>query len=483
MKGKIITALLWGAILLGAGCAGAPKQGRAVKPASGATGTAGEPDHFAPVADDNPLASIWNDPEFIRQMMGTYAALPDVEPKVSPEEGLIYREQIVPLLRDDPAKAVQELRGLIQPNATALFEFTLGNVYFQEGDMTNAVKYFEQAVAKFPYFRRAWQNLGYAYARNGEYGEAVDPISRALNLGATDSKAYGLLGFCYMNQEQWISAEAAYRQGMLLEPNNADYKLGIVKCLVAQENYTPALAILNELIEVHPEREQIWTIQANIYLQTDHPDQAIVDLEMLRQMGKATPKSLMLLGDIYMSQEAPGLALPVYEEAIQMQGADTLKPALRAAEIMVSRGAWEESRLLFLKIREVGANSLSNEDEIKLLKLESKVAMATGRGDTAIQVLEKIIEKNPMDGEALLLAGDYYSRKGDKEKAEFRYDLASKIDGYEADAFVKQAQLLAQSSKYAEAMDLLRRAQKIKPRDNVQRYLEAIERVARTSGS
>ena len=172
-----------------------------------------------------------------------------------------------------------------------------------------------------------------------------------------------------------------------------------------------------------------------------------------------------------------------YLEAIEIEGAENLKPALRAAEIMVGRGAWDESGKLFARIRGLGADSVSGEDEMKLLKLESKVAMATGEGTEAIEVLEQIIARNPLDGEALMLAGDYYSRTGDREKAQFRYDLASKIEGFEADAFVKQAQALVQSSKYVEAMELLRKAQWIQPRDNVQRYLEAIERVARTSSS
>ena len=53
----------------------------------------------------------------------------------------------------------------------------------------------------------------------------------------------------------------------------------------------------------------------------------------------------------------------------------------------------------------------------------------------------------------------------------------------EADAFVKHAQLLIQSQKYVQAADLLRKAQKIKPRDNVQRYLDKVEQLARSGRS
>ena len=43
--------------------------------------------------------------------------------------------------------------------------------------------------------------------------------------------------------------------------------------------------------------------------------------------------------------------------------------------------------------------------------------------------------------------------------------------------------LLVQSGKYNPALELLRKAQKIRPRDHVQRYLDRVEQVARNSRS
>jgi hypothetical protein len=39
--------------------------------------------------------------------------------------------------------------------------------------------------------------------------------------------------------------------------------------------------------------------------------------------------------------------------------------------------------------------------------------------------------------------------------------------------------MLVQSQKYPQAIELLRKAQKVRPRDNVQRYLEKMEQIAR----
>ena len=433
---------------------------------------------FAPLPADHALASVWNDPDFAKRLIGSYGFASEAEPRMTPEEQVKYREKVVPLLRDDPKKALATLQGLVKPGASAVFDFTLGNLYFQSEDLTNAVKYFETALAKFPDYRRAQKNLAFALVRDSKYEAAIKPLTRTITLGGGDGKVFGLLGFAYLNQNRYASPEGAYGEALVFEPDNLDFRLGAVKCAVATSNYDHALALLEELLSQHPERESLWTLQANVYIQKDQPAKAATSLELLRRLGKATPPSLYLLGDLYMAQDARELALTAYLEAVEKDAGRTPAKALRAAQILVSRGAWDASKKLFEKLRASGAK-LSDPEELKLLKLEAKVAMLTGGGADAIQVLEKIIDHNPLDGEALVMAGDYYAKNADREKAAFRYDTASKLQGFEADAWVKQAQLLIQSQKYAPAAEFLHKAQKIKPRDNVQRYLEKVEQLAR----
>ena len=454
-------------------------HGAAAKQEKPVEGTA--PTTFAPLDKTHELVGFWNDPDTIKRLLGSYAAAPDIEPRLTPEEQLVYREKIAPLLRTDQAKARTELLSLIKPNATAVFDFTLGNLFFQAEDLTNAVKHFQSAVEKYPDFRRAQKNLGFALARAGNYVDAIKPLTRTIALGGGDSKVFGLLGFIYLGQGRNVSAEAAYRQALVFEPENLDFKLGLVKSSVAASNFDYALALLEELIRQYPDRDNLWSLQGNIFIQKEQPSKAILSLEMLRRVGKATPQTLYLLGDLYMSQDARELALGSYMEAMEKDNGQNPAKALRAAQILIGRSAWDEAAKLFARIR-AGAGSLSGADTLKLLRLESKAAMASGAGDKAIATLEEILQKDPLDGEALLLAGDYYSKNGQKEKAELRYRTAVGINGFEAEAMVKSAQLLVQSQKYAPAVDLLKKAQKLKPRENVQRYLEKVEQLARSSG-
>lgn len=440
------------------------------------------PTTFIPVPEGNELATIWNDPEFTKRLLGSYGFATDIEPRMSPEELQTYRDKVVPLVRGDHEKAITDLTALVKPAASAIFDFTLGNLFFQAENLTNAVKHFEAAITKFPDFRRAHQNLGFALVRDGKYAEALIPLTRTIALGGGDGKVFGLLGFVYTSIGRHVSAEAAYRQALVFESENIEFKLGLVKSSIATANYDYALALLDELIKEHPDRDGLWLLQANIYIQIEKPAKAAITLELLRRADKANARSLYLLGDLYMAQESPDLALGAYMEGLEKdQNQDTSK-ALRAAQILVSRGAWVEAGKLFAAVRSAPAVP-SGADELKLLKLESKVAMSTGAGQKAIETLEEIVKKDPLDGEALLLAGDYYAKNGHLEKAGFRYQAAAGIEGFQADALVKHAQLLVQSQKYAQAAELLKKAQKVESRENVQRYLEKVEQLARTAHS
>lgn len=444
-------------------------------------GVAAEATAFAPLASSDPLSSLWNDPDFQKRLLGSYGMKPDVEPRLTPEEQAVYRDKVVPALRGDPKAAIALLQTRAKPGASAQFDFVLGNVHFQNDDLTNAIQSFEAAIEKFPDFLRAQKNLGFALLRTGRYEEAVKPLTRTASLGGADGKLFGFLGYCYSNLGRQASAQGAYQQALLYEPDNLDFKLGLVKSAIALGNYDQALALLDEVIQLQPDRENLWTLQANVYVQKGQPEKAAISLELLRRLGKAGAPQLLLLGDLYLNQDARDLALGAYFEAVEKGAGENLPKALRAAEILASRGAFKEAGALLEKIQAGAGGAWTGPDEFKWLKLSAKVALGTGDGEKAIQILEEVAQKNPLDAEALLLAGDYYAQTGQMEKAQFRYETAGQLSGFEADAFVKQAQLLVTARKYEPALELLRKAQKVKPRDNVQRYLERVEQVARNA--
>ena len=84
-----------------------------------------------------------------------------------------------------------------------------------------------------------------------------------------------------------------------------------------------------------------------------------------------------------------------------------------------------------------------------------------------------------MDGESILILADYYGRNENLEKAELFYQRAAQLDDFEVRAKISHAQFHVLRDAYHKALPLLREAQLKRPRNNVQRYLDKVEKLAK----
>jgi len=170
-----------------------------------------------------------------------------------------------------------------------------------------------------------------------------------------------------------------------------------------------------------------------------------------------------------------------YERAIDIDPGQPLSRPLHAAEVLASRGAVAQSQQLAAHIHEVFDARMEEADRSRLLKLEARLSMSEGAGsEETAKVLEEIVQLDPLDGEALMLLGQHYSQSDQPDRAIFYYERAASLESFEGNAKIRQAQVLVGMGRYADAVPLLRRAQEIKPRDDVARYLEQVERIAKS---
>ncbi len=423
---------------------------------------------------------IWNDPAFKQRFAESYLAETEIEPTVTQSE----REKMLDVLdlisSDDLDGAARLLQKNIKDASSAVFNFTLANIYFQQEQLDEAAGQYEIAVGKFPKFRRAWKNLGVIHIRKGEFGKSIPVLTRTIELGGRDAMTYGLLGFAYSSVANSLSAESAYRMAILLDPDTLDWKMGLARSLFRQERYADVVALCENLIANNPDSADLWLLQANAYIGRKEPLKAAVNYELVDQMGKSTADSLNMLGNIYVNQGVFELAVDSYARALAKDAQRSSEPVVRAAKVIVAHGAFAPAERLIGQLQTVLADDMDTELHKDLLKLLVRIAVAEGSGEDEIKMLEEIVALDPLDGEALILLGQHCARAGDYEKAEFYYERAESLEDHEADALVRHAQLLVQQTKYTEALPLLRRAQDLKSREDVQKYLEQVERVARS---
>ncbi len=451
-----------------------------------ASAPAAEPHEPAPAQGtrrqtlDAAQIALLNSPDFRRRFVESYASETDVEPR--PTVGEIEKLQdVVELVAaerlDDAARALRELRG---PAATAVVDYTLGNVFFQQERLEHAIGAYRVAVDKFPRFRRAWRNLGICYVRAGDFANALPALTKVVELGGADPVTYGLLGYGYSAVGNDLAAESAYRMAILLDPDTVDFEMGLVRALFMQRRYAEAVALCDTLIADRPDSADLWILQANAYIGAGQPMRAAENYELVDRLGGSTAETLTNLGDIYVNGELFELAVDAYERAMALDPELSPERMIRAAKVMTGHGALAETRSLTGAIELALGEQLDLEAKKDLLKLRSRLAVAAGESEEEARVLEEIVELDPLDGEAILLLGQHARRTGDDEKALFWFERAAMLEEHEADASVRIAQVLVVQKRYDEALRKLRRAQDVEYRDNVQDFLEQVESAAKT---
>jgi len=427
--------------------------------------------------------TFWKDPAFQKAFMGSYGIRAEIEPRVTVVEKEVM-DKVMKLMAEDGGsdKAAALLEKNLKPTTSAVFDFTLANLHFQEDRLTNALSCYQRAVEKFPSFQRAYKNMALIHIRQGAFEEAIAPLTTCIELGVNDGLTYGLLGYAYTMTEQFVSAESAYRLAMMFQPKTLDWKLGLCRALFKQQKYGEAIAMCDELLRLDPGKADYLLLQANAYLGMKQPMQAAEIYELLDLSGKTPLPALHTLGDIYVNEGHLEQGADAYMRALMRDEKPDIAKQLRNVEVLTSRSAYHAASALLEKVAARANRDVSDETRKRMLKLEARLAAARGlAGKEQAKILEQIVKLNPLDGDALILLGQHYA-PNDLEKAVFYFERAEGIEKFEADARLRHAQVLVKNGKYQEAVPLLKRALELKPREDVQRYAEQVERAARRNG-
>lgn len=425
-----------------------------------------------------PLPNLWENPVFQKHLLGSFGINSEIEPAYSSDNEAADYEQIAKIMQTDmeaALKALQQLANL--PKASARVDFAIGNLLFQKDRRVEAEAWFKRAIGKFPNYRQAHNNLAILYVQSANHAKAAEHFTEAIRLGSSDGTTYGLLGVAYLGLENFLSAEGAFRSAMILRPEVKDWEMGLIQALLRQEKWPEIISILNRLIEAKPDDATLWELQAGAYLGQKNTLAAAANYEIMDKLGKLSADQLSTLGDIYINEGMLDVAADAYLRAFEKAGAAAgIERPLRAADILLGREGYDAARDLVQKVRKVTATSLKPEESRRLLKVEAKINLAEGREDEAAKSLMEIVTLDPLDGDSLILLGQYFQAKNEPEKAIARFEQAAAVPEFEQTAKVRHAQLLVSRGKYADAIPLLKRAQEVKPSEGVGRFLEDLER-------
>lgn len=455
----------------------------------------------APAQTINAPSILYRDPKFLKDFVGSYGILSDVEPKISAEEQALLgkvqdlfgknqfiaaEQEVVRFVKETEAPADPEKK---PGEISATMVFVLGNLYFASDRTDEARRAFNEAIRRFPRFRRAHTNLGLLHISKNELSQALPVLQKAVELGETSPRVYGMMGYCYLQDKNALAAENAYRQAYLLDPQNRDWKVGLTQALVQQERLAEATSMLDTMIAENPEDRQLWLQQANALIGQEKKMEAAVNLEVLRLKGQASESELNLLGNIYMEQGEAQLALFAYLEAIEKAPKLDVQRALKSARILNDYGYPEKAEAFVEKVAKMGGLSVADLLELDLVRV--KIARSSNDSAKLGALLTDLFKRDPGNAEVLLELAKHHDdlakneadeakRGGDLGEAKVHYKLALEKPAVAYQANLGMGQLLVREKQYTEAMPYIERALSLKTGDkaSLEQYISRVRRAA-----
>ena len=422
-------------------------------------------------------SDFWNNPTFVKSFMGDYGFRSEVEPRISKSESFILRE-VIAKSENNLEEAIVYLEEKIEDDSSAALDFALGTMYYQSNRLTRSAQAYSQAIEKFPSFLRAHKNLGLVNVSLENLEPATKHLAKAISLGENDGSTFIALGYCHLSLNRLVSAENAYRMGLLLLPGSKDGLNGLINCLDQAGRYEEALSLLDELLESDPQNSRYLQARASVLGSLGNEKEAAVTLDLLRRMGELKTLELVILGDLYHNLNLYDLSLDAYVGALARANKLSLSQYIRIAQTLIQRSSYQEGFSYLEKIEKEFGDGRSKEERKLINLLKAEVLQATGKNKEATDLLTEIVSEHPLEGRALIQLGQLAWKARNLEYAIIQFKRASKIDEFENPALIEHARLLVSMRKYNDAASLLERALSLKPEKRVEKYLKAINNLA-----
>lgn len=297
----------------------------------------------------------------------------------------------------------------------------LGVLYLKKGDMTRALKYFDQAVEANPADRSALFNRALALARGGRKREALEGYRALLAKQPNHFPGLYNMALLLMEQGDKSGASDALEKAIQISSGkhkaHALYQLGLARREMGQ--ITSAAKAFESAIRLQPQAPEPRVALAT--LEPDNPEGRVRALAQYRKILELAPDyspALVNMASILNAQDKPHEAEQALRQAIQSDAAD-LRAHTTLGLFLLEHKRWQDARAEFEWVLQ---QDKSRADAYFNL---GRIAYGEKDYDKAISAYQAALKTTPGSyPEALLNLGLAYSAKNDYVSALATYEAA-----------------------------------------------------------
>lgn len=200
----------------------------------------------------------------------------------------------------------------------ALLFTNLGTVQRRMGKKDEAIESYTLSLNITPYSVVTLLNRASLYLEKNLLNKAYVDYCNVIDIDKTNREALLYRAYIYMQRREYKEARMDYNALLQEESGNATARLGRALLNQKELRYREALEDFNRLVSDHPRDISYLKARANLEVEMNTPDLALLDLEEAAKLNPDDAEIYVMCGEIYLEQKKKREAYVAFEKAIAL---------------------------------------------------------------------------------------------------------------------------------------------------------------------
>ena len=209
-----------------------------------------------------------------------------------------------------------------EPGGASVAHNNLGIAYASQGQLDRAISEYQTALRLAPSDAKAHYNLGLTYAAQGQLDRAIPEYQTALRLKPDYVDAHNNLGIAYASQGQLGRAILEYQAALQLKPSDAKAHYNLGNAYASQGQLDRAISEYQAALRLKPDYVEVYNNLGNAYASQGQLDRAISEFQTALRLKPDYADVHYNLGNAYASQGQLDRAISEFQIVLRLKPDD-----------------------------------------------------------------------------------------------------------------------------------------------------------------
>jgi tetratricopeptide (TPR) repeat protein len=319
-----------------------------------------------------------------------------------------------------------------------------------------AIKYYTNAIKWNPLYPEAFNNLGVAKEKIGDYNGSIADCNKALELKPEYAEAYNSRGVAKEKKGDYDGAASDYDKALKLNPRYAEAysNRGIVR--EKQGCHNEAIADCEKALEFNPQLVEAYVNCGVARMGKGDYDGAIMDYTKVLELNPRLAEAYCNRGNVRLTKGNTDGAVADYNKALELN--PQFEQARRNLEVAQGKQQGYGGTSV------AGSKNLEpNPNSVEACVKCGIELIAKGDYDGALAACSKAVELNPQSVEAFFNRGIARLGKGDTDGAIVDYNKVLELNPQYAEAYNNRGILREKKGDYDGSIADCSKALELKP--------------------